>query len=62
MDWLQQWNLALDYLEEHLDKEIDLQPGLPVGTRTASLRCQERGCKAEILSANPLQICAQRRY
>ena len=25
MDWLRQWNLALDYLEEHLDKEIDLE-------------------------------------
>ena len=23
MDWLKSWNGALDYLEEHLDGEID---------------------------------------
>lgn len=25
MDWIKQWNLALDYLEEHLDGEIKLE-------------------------------------
>lgn len=24
MDWLSNWNKALDYLEEHLEEEIDL--------------------------------------
>ena len=25
MDWLKNWNRALDYLEENLDKEIRLE-------------------------------------